>query len=53
MENPDFSKQYIENRLPFMIVDGKSEKKCTDGQTFYIKKLENDLSRKTDASILT
>ena len=37
-----------------MIVDGKLEKKCTNGQTsFYIKKLENELSRKTHASILT
>ena len=37
-----------------MIVDGKLEKKCTNGQTsFYIKKLENELSRKTDASMLT
>ena len=37
-----------------MIVVGKLEKKCTNGQTsFYIKKLENELSRKTDASILT
>ena len=32
---------------------GNQKKKCNDGQTFYIKKLENDLSRKTDASILT
>ena len=37
-----------------MIVEGKLEKKCTNGQTsFYINKLENELSRKTDASILT
>ena len=37
-----------------MIVNGKLEKKCTDGQTsFYIKKLENKLSRKTDTSIFT
>ena len=36
-----------------MIVDGKLEKKCTNGQTsFYIKKLENELSCKTDTSIL-
>ena len=36
-----------------MIVDGKLEKKCTNGQTsFCIKKLENELSRKTDTSIL-
>ena len=36
-----------------MIVDGKLEKKCTNGQTsFYIKKLEHELSRKTDTSIL-
>ena len=35
-----------------MIVDGKLEKKYTNGQTsFYIKKLENELSRKTDTSI--
>ena len=54
LENPDLSKQYIESRLSSMIVDGKLEKKCTNGQTsFYIKKLENELSRKTDASILT
>lgn len=37
-----------------MIVNGKLEKKCTDGQTsFYIKKLENKQSRETDTSILT
>ena len=37
-----------------MIVNGKLEKKCTDGQTsFCIKKLENKLSRKTDTSIFT
>ena len=54
LENPDLSKQYIESRLSSMIVDGKLEKKCTNGQTsFYIKKSENELSRKTDASILT
>ena len=54
LENPDLNKQYIESRLSSMIVDGKLEKKCTNGQTsFYIKKLENELSRKTDASILT
>ena len=36
-----------------MIVDGKLEKKCTNGQTsFYIKKLENELSHKPDTSIL-
>ena len=36
-----------------MIVDGKLEKKCTNGQTsFYVKNLENELSRKTDTSIL-
>ena len=36
-----------------MIVDGKLEKKCTNGETsFYKKKLENELSRKTDTSIL-
>ena len=36
-----------------MIADGKLEKKCTNGQTsFFIKKLENELSRKTDTSIL-
>ena len=54
LENPDLNKQYMENRLSSMIVDGKLEKKCTNGQTsFYIKKLENELSRKTHASILT
>ena len=54
LENPDLNKQYMESRLSSMIVDGKLEKKCTNGQTsFYIKKLENELSRKTDASILT
>ena len=48
------NKQYMESRLSSMIVDGKLEKKCTNGQTsFYIKKLENELSCKTDASILT
>ena len=47
------NKQYMESRLSSMIVDGKLEKKCTNGQTsFYIKKLENELSRKTDTSIL-
>ena len=37
-----------------MIVDGKLEKTCTNGQTsFYIKKLENETeSRKTNTSIL-
>ena len=54
LENPDLNKQYMESRLSSMIVDGKLEKKCTNGQTsFYIKKLENELSCKTDASILT
>ena len=54
LENSELSKQYIESRLSPMIVDGKLEKKCTNGQTsFYIKKLENELSRKTDESILT
>ena len=54
LQNPDLSKQYIERRLSSMIVEGKLEKKCTNGQTsFYIKKLENELSRKTDESILT
>ena len=39
LENPDLSKQYIESRLSSMIVDGKLEKKYTNGQTFfYIKK---------------
>ena len=53
LENPDLNKQYMESRLSSMIVDGKLEKKCTNGQTsFYIKKLENELSRKTDTSIL-
>ena len=46
------NKQYMESRLSSMIVDGKLEKKCTNGQTsFYIKKLINELSRKTDTSI--
>ena len=36
-----------------MIVDGKLGKKGTNGQTsFYIKKLENELSQKTDTYIL-
>ena len=36
-----------------MIVDETLEKKCTNGQTFfYRKKLENELSRKSDTSIL-
>ena len=36
-----------------MIVDGKLEKKRTNGQTsFYIEKLESELSHKTDTSIL-
>ena len=39
LENPDLSKQCIESRLSSMIVDGKLEKKYTNGQTsFYIKK---------------
>ena len=39
LENPDLSKQYIESRLSSMTVDGKLEKKYTNGQTsFYIKK---------------
>ena len=32
LENPDLSKQYIDSRLSSMIVDGKLEKKCTNGQ---------------------
>ena len=53
LENSELSKQYIESRLSSMIVDGKLEKKCTNGQTsFYVKNLENELSRKTDTSIL-
>ena len=53
LENPELSKQYIESKLSSMIVDGKLEKKCTNGPiSFYIKKLENELSRKTDTSIL-
>ena len=37
-----------------MIVDGELEKKYTNGQkSFYINKLENEQSRKTDPSILT
>ena len=52
LENLELSKPCIENRLSSMIVDGKLEKKCTNGQTsFYIKKLINELSRKTDTSI--
>ena len=36
-----------------MIVVGKLERKCTNGQTsFYIKKSENELSSKTDTFIL-
>ena len=36
-----------------MIVHEKLEKKCSNGQTsFYIKKLENELSRTTDSSLL-
>ena len=36
-----------------MIVDGKLEKMCTNGETsFYLNKLENELSRKTDTPIL-
>ena len=36
-----------------MIVDEKLEKKCSNGQTsFYIKKLENELSRTTNSSLL-
>ena len=54
LENPDLNKDYMECRLSSMIVDGKLEKKCTNGQaSFYIKKLENELSRKTGAFILT
>ena len=53
MKNPELSKQCIESRLSSIIVDGKLEKKCFNGQTsFYIKKLENELSPKTDTSIL-
>ena len=53
LENPELSRQYIDSRLSSMIVDGKLEKKCTNGQTsFYIKKFENELSRKTGTSIL-
>ena len=45
LENPELSKQHI-SRLPSLIVDGKLEKKCTNGQTsFYIKKLENELAK--------
>ena len=54
LQNSELSKQYMESRLSSMIVDGNLEKKCTNGQTsFYIKKLENELSRKTDTSILS
>ena len=43
LENSELSKQYIESRLSSMIVDGKLEKKSTNGQTsFHIKKLENE-----------
>ena len=53
MKNPELSKQCIESRLSSIIVDGKLEKKCFTGQTsFYVKKLENELSPKTDKSIL-
>ena len=53
LENPTLSKQYKKCRLSSMIVDGKLEKKGTNGQTsFYIKKLESELSQKTDTSIL-
>ena len=53
LENSELSKQYIDSRLSPMIVDGKLEKKCTNGQTsFYMEKLEDELSRKTDTSIL-
>ena len=53
MENPELSKQYIESRLSSTIVNGKLENKCINGQTsFYIKKLENEESRKTDTSIV-
>ena len=39
LENPELSKQDIESRLLSMIVNGKLEKKCTNGETsFYIKK---------------
>ena len=53
LQNSELSKQYMESRLSSMIVDGNLEKKCTNGQTsFYIKKLENELSLKTDTFIL-
>ena len=45
LQNPDLCKQYIESRLSSMIVDGKLEKKCTNGQTsFYIKNCKTDAS---------
>ena len=51
-ENPVLSKQYIERRLSSMIIDWKLEKKCINGQTsFYIKKLENELSCNTDTKV--
>ena len=44
----------MKNRLSSMIVDGKLEKKCTNGQiSSYIKKSKNELSRKNNTSILT
>ena len=53
LETPELSKQYIESRLLTMLVDGKLKKKYTNRQTSScIKKLENELSRKTDTSIL-
>ena len=53
MEIPELSRQYIKCRLSSIIVDGKLEKKCTNGQrSFYIKKLENSLPHKTDTSLL-
>ena len=36
-----------------MIADGKVKNKCTNSQTsFYIEKIENELPRKTDGSIV-
>ena len=53
LEKPELSKQHIESRLQSVIIDGKLEKKWANGQTFfYINKLENEQSHKTDTSIL-
>ena len=52
LENPELNKQYIEITLSSLIIEGKLEKKCTNWQkSFYIKKLEIELSRRSDTSI--